>query len=232
MEPEIEPAPKPNPAYKEMRLFIAGAAIWVFLAAEFLVLAFLARDQARGMVAGLVAELLTGREGGIPVGLQAGAHPLLMWQVSFLQDFGTAFLGYPLFLYLIHRYHDSDVYLMRRLRRIEAKASEHQAYVHKWGPLGVSLFMLVPFLVNGPFVALILGRICGIRTRNLLGPVMVTTILVAGAWVLFFDQLFALVNAVDQRIGYYVAGGTVLIIATLGLIDFWREHREIAKAES
>lgn len=216
-----------GPLRSEVALALFGVAMWGLLAAQLAVLAGLAPDQARAMAVGLGTELAFGREAGIPAGLAAGLHPLLMWETSVVQDFATAFLGYPVFLYLLHRYQDRDLYLMRRLRRIEAKAAEHQQFVHRWGPLGIALFMFVPFLVNGPFVALVLGRLTGIHTRQLLLPVLGATIVIAGAWTFALDGMLRLAGAVDPRLGYAAAGLAVVIVATLGIVDFVREHRAL-----
>ena len=211
----------------EVALALAGLSMWLLLAAQLAALVFFAQDQARAMAIGLSTELAFGREAGIPAGLAAGLHPLLMWETSVLQDFATAFLGYPVFLYLLHRFQDRDIYLMRRLRRIEAKAREHERFVHRYGPLGIALFMLVPFLVNGPLVALVLGRLTGIHTRDLLAPVVAATVLIAGAWTFALDAMLDLANRFDERIGYVAAAVAVIAVATLGIIDFIREHRAL-----
>lgn len=206
-------------------LAAAGVALWFLLALQFVVLWIVWREQALAMAVAVPAELLTGREGGLPAALAAGYHPLLAWQTSAVQDLGTAFLGYPIFLHLLHKHEGSDRYLMRRIRRIEAKAAKHEAYVDRWGPLGLSLFMLVPFLVNGPFIALVLGRLAGIRTHHLLVPVIVTTFLVAAAWTFFLDSMLALLGAFHPNIGWWAAGIAAGIVTLLGIVDFWREHR-------
>lgn len=212
------------------RLAAAGIAVWLVLGMQFAALWIGWREQAIAMAIALPAELLTGREGGLPAGLAAGYHPLLAWETSVLQDLGTAFLAYPFFLHLIHKHADSDRYMMRRLRRIEAKAAEHQRYVHRWGPLGISLFMLIPFLVNGPFIALVLGRLGGIRTKYLLAPVIATTVIVAGAWTFFLDAMLSLLDRVHPHLGWWAAGLAAGVVLLLTAIDFWREHRAAGAA--
>lgn len=210
----------------ELRLLVAGGFIWLALAMQFLLLVLFWPAQAGPMVIGLTAELLTGREGGLPAGLAAGYHPMLAWVTSFMQDLGTALLGYPVFLWLLHHYHDRDWYLMRRLRAIEAKAAAHQKYVERWGPFGIGAFMLVPFLVNGPFIGLIVGRIAGIPSRKLLGPVIIATIVTAAIWTFFIDQMLRLLESVDPRLGYVSAGLAVWVVLMLGIWDYMREGKK------
>lgn len=220
---------KPKPI--ELQLIGFGLFCWGLLAALVLFLFSFDPEQGRALLAGIGAELLSGREGGVPVGLAAGAHALFVWQGSFLQDLGTAFTGYPIFLYFLHKYHDKDWYLMRKLRRIEAAAESHEKYVKKWGPLGIGAFMLVPFLVNGPFVGLVLGRIAGIRTHKLLPVVVASTILTAAAWTFAFDAMIQFANTFDVRIAYGIAAFAVGVVLVLGVVDFIKEHNEIRDEE-
>lgn len=215
----------------EHQLIGFGLFCWGVLAALLIFLFSFDPQQGRALLAGIGAELVSGREGGVPVGLAAGAHALFVWQGSFLQDLGTAFTGYPVFLYFLHRYHDRDWYIMRKLRRIEATAESHEKYVKKWGPLGIGVFMLVPFLVNGPFVGLVLGRIAGIRTRKLLPVVVAATILTAAAWTFAFDAMIRLANTFDPRIPYAIAAIALSAVLVLGVVDFIKEHNKITDEE-
>ncbi len=221
----------PSPRNLEGPIFVTGIIVWALVGLELILVYLASPAQARAVATGLVAELAGGREAGVPVALAAGADPWLVWLTSFLQDLGTAFLSFPIFLYLLHKYHDSDLYIMRRIRLVEEKAAEHRRYVTRWGPLGIGLFMLIPFLVNGPYVALVLGRLAGIRTRRLLAPVVVATIVTAGIWVLFFDQMLALLDGVHPQIGWIIAGFAVVAVLILAGVDFWKDHQRIRSDE-
>ncbi len=70
-------------------------------------------------------------------------------------------------------------------------------FVHRWGGLGVFLFMLVPFLVNGPLVGAIAGRLTGLRTTDLMLPVVASTCIAAVAWTYFYDEVFRLAGDLD-----------------------------------
>ncbi|MGB0653410.1 MAG: small multi-drug export protein [Thermoplasmatota archaeon] len=215
----------------EQALPLVGATIVVGLTAQWLVLLAFDPAAARGIAAGVTAEVLTGREGGIPVGLQAGAPPLLMFEFSVGQDLVGVCFGYPLFLYALHRYHDRDNFAMRRVRAIEAAAERRRHFVDRWGPLGLFAFMLVPFLVNGPLVGAVLGRLTGIPTKHLILPIIAATTVAAAAWTFALDRTFRLTNAVDPRIGYVIAGGVVAVIA-IGSLVAWLRERRLAAVEA
>ncbi len=220
----------PRPSWQRLRpheewLFvIAGVLIVAELAIQWLLYYVINQDGAQALAAGLVAEILTGREGGIPVGLSQGAPPLMMFQYSLGQDLAGACFGYPLFLYLLHKFHDRDNFLMRRIRKIEQAADQHQAFVHRWGPLGLFFFMLMPFLINGPLVGLILGRLTGIHTRYLIAPVIAATIIAAASWTFFFDATLAFANRFDPRLGPAIAIGVVTFIVIAAAVAYLRER--------
>ena len=221
---------RPFLARFEGRLWFTGLALMGLIAFEFLLIHVLWPEAFQALLLGFGAEVAAGREAGIPVAIAAGAPRFLVWQLSFTQDLAGALFAFPLFLLLLRRYHDRDNVLMRRLRRVEAAADRHRRAVHRWGPVGLGLFMLVPFLVNGPLIALIVGRLAGMRTREVLWPVVVATIAAAAAWTYFFDRMHALATSVDPRLGWVLAGVAVLVVALLAAIDLVRERRRPSPA--
>lgn len=155
-------------------------------------------------------ELVVGREAGIPVALQAGAPVWLVILVSFTQDMAVAALVYPLAVRFLFGGGHAGERLGRRVRALEAAAHRHRAWAQRWGPLGVFLFMLVPFLVNGPLVGGVLGRVAGIPTRRLVVPVAAATFLSILAWTLAYEALFAASARVDGRLPIVL---TLLVVA-------------------
>ena len=241
----------------ERVLFMIGLLLLGSVIAELVVLLVLVPEIGMPALQGLGAEIVTGREGGVPVGLNAGVPAILMWQLSWSQDLAGAFLVYPLFLHLLHvqdrnearlrdrmmaLWYQRDaglapravglrilVYrlgfaLMRRVDRLQAASLRHEKKVRRWGRAGIFVFMLIPFLVNGPLIAFILGRLIGIRTRLLVAPIVVATMVTAALWVAFFDTMLSIVNAIDPRFGTYVAVGAVVIVVGLAAWDVLRER--------
>lgn len=210
----------------EGQIWFAGLMLWALLLVE-VVAAWLADARVgRGMAIGIAAEIVFGREGGIPVALQGGVPRFLVFQTSATQDIASALVIYPLFLLALHHWHERDNYLMRRVRRIEAVAARHETYVHRWGPLGIAVFMLMPFVVNGPMVGLIVGRLAGIYTRHVLPAVVIATVISAAAWTFFFDAMIVFAERFDGRGGLYVVGFMVLVVLSLASVDYLRERRQ------
>lgn len=220
-----------RPGGWELSMLLASLGLYAGLVVETALIWIARPGVARALVQGVVTEVFTGREGGIPVALQGGAPQLLVFQYSVTQDLAAGFLVYPLFLYVLHRFWDSEAYVMRRLRRIESKARRHQEYVERWGPLGLYFFMLTPFLVNGPLFGLVLGRLAGMHTRNLLVPVVAATVTAAAVWTFFYEHALRVANSVDPHLGWWIAGGIAGLLSFLVAVDFVREHRAMRRED-
>lgn len=208
----------------EVRIIVTGFILLAGVLVELALATWLWPDAGKAMWEGLVLEMFTGREAGIPVSLGGGAPPWLVAQVSATQDIGVVCLAYPAFLWALHRFRDRDNFVMRRLRRLQAHAVKHRAFVHRWGPLGIFAFMLVPFLVNGPLLGAAVGRVAGIATKWLILPVVGATVLASLAWTYAYDLVFGLVKGLDPRIP------PVATVAIVGSLVLWGIIGEILDA--
>ncbi len=212
----------------EGKLWFAGVLLWAIVIAEVVATWLVSADAGRAMLYGIIAEVFTGRESGIPIALAAGVPRLIVFQISATQDIGSALLVYPLFLLAIHRWHEADNYLMRKLRKIEDVASHHSKYVHRWGPTAVAVFMLIPFLINGPLVGLVLGRLAGIYTKHTLPAVVIATVIAAAVWTFAFDAMIRFGQGIHPLAGWYIAGAVALLVVGLAGVDLWRDRRQQA----
>jgi uncharacterized membrane protein len=176
----------------ERFLLLLGVALLGAVVAEIVLLTVAFPAQGAALWRAVAVEVVAGREAAIPIALRGGVPRWMVAQVSATQDIGVVCLAYPLFLRGMHHFRDSQGWLMTRLRRIQKDADEHRGLVHKWGGFGVFLFMLVPFLVNGPLVGAIAGRLTGLNTRDLMLPVAAATCIAAVAWTYFYDAVLRL----------------------------------------
>lgn len=214
-EPEQEGFPRLSSRTVEVRLIVVGCILLASVLVELALATFLWPSAGRALWEGVVLEMFTGREAGIPVALGGGAPPWVVAQISATQDIGVVCLAYPAFLWALHRFDHKDNLVMRRLRRLQRHAAKHKAFVHRYGPLGIFLFMLVPFLLNGPLFGAAMGRLAGITTRWLILPVVGATLLAAVAWSYAYDALFRFVADLDPRIP------PLLTIVLVGLLVGW-----------
>lgn len=210
----------------ELRLVVVGLILLGAVVVELAIASYVWPGAGAALWQGVGFEMFTGREAGIPVALQGGAPAWIVAQVSATQDIGVVCLAYPLVLWALHRYRDRDNFVMRRLRRIQERARKHKRFVHRWGPLGIFVFMLVPFLVNGPLLGATMGRVAGIATKYLIAPVVGATVLASLMWAYAYELLFSLVGDLDPRIP------PALTIAIVGGLVLWAVVGEVRESRA
>lgn len=213
----------------EVRIIVVGCILLTAVLVELAIATYIWPEAGQALWRGVAVEMFSGREAGIPLALEGGAPPWIVAQVSAAQDIGVVCLAYPAFLWALHRYQDRDNFVMRRLRRLQAHAVKHRRFVRRWGPFGVFVFMLVPFLINGPLLGAAVGRVAGIATKWLILPVVAATVIAALAWTYAYDLVFNLVEGLDPRIPPVL---TLIIVGSLvawGIIGEVMDARKEAK---
>jgi uncharacterized membrane protein len=211
---------------EEGQVFVWGLALTAAFVTELVLLLVLAPAWGRPIATAVPIDMFSGKEAALPVALAGGAPWYLVAQVSTLQHIALGTVAFPVFLFLLHRYQDRDNLLMRRLRRIERAADHHKAFVTKWGPVGVFLFMMVPFLVNGPLVGGILGRLAGIGTKYLILPVVAASLISSLLWARGYDFALGFVEGVDPRLPAVMAVSIIVLAVGLALFDEYRERKK------
>ena len=213
----------------ERALLLLGLILLGTVLAELIVLTVVFPPQGAALWRAVAVEMVAGREAAIPIALRGGVPRWMVAQVSATQDIGVVCLAYPLFLWGMHRFRDSTGWLMTRLRRIQKDADEHRGMVHRWGGFGIFAFMLVPFLVNGPLVGAIAGRLTGLNTRDLMLPVVAATCIAAVAWTYFYDAVLRLAGDLHPLLPPILTGVVIgLVLGSLVLRETLQLRRERA----
>ena len=178
----------------------------------------------------VLAELFPGREAAIPLGLTGHIPELWLWQITWTVDLAYFCFLYPLFLTVLHSRHGKGGFFMRRIEKLEAAARRRRQFARTWGPWGVFLFMMVPFLVNGPLVGMVVGRLAGIKSRRLFLPVVAANLISNGVWVILYDQFFWQMRRISENLDQYIAFGVFGFLFTAAIVaiivDELKERRK------
>ena len=163
----------------------------------------------RAIVLQWSAQLLLGKETGIPTALALDFPTALIILAGFAQDAFILLAGYALAL----RAARGALKLSWLQRRLPARPTAPTT--RRSEPFGVGLLAFtiwIPFLPTGALVAALAGRAFGYRTRILI-PALLTSILVSHiAYTLLYARAIALV---DPRVLIAVAA---LIAATIAFL--------------
>lgn len=184
----------------------------------------------------ILTEITLGRETAIPIGLTGHIEEWWLWQLTWTVDLVYFCFLYPLFLTVYHRQSGKGGFIMRRLQKMEEAAYRHEKLVHRYGPWGVFLFMMIPFLVNGPLVGMVVGRLAGIPTRKLFVPVVLANLTSNAIWVIMYDQFFWQLRGFSEHFQQRIALSFMLGMLSLAIIgiivDEIRERRVRRAAQS
>ena len=211
----------------ERTLILVGLALLGGILAELVLLTLWFPTQGIAMWQAIAVEVVAGREAAIPIALRGGAPRWLVAQVSAAQDLGIVCLVYPLFLRLMNRFQGRRNWFLDRMRRIQADADQHRGLVRRLGGFGIFLFMLVPFLVNGPLVGAVAGRLTGMRTVDLIVPVVAATVIAAVAWTFFYDRVLGLAGDLHPLLPPILTAIIVgLVLGTLVVRETLQMRRE------
>jgi uncharacterized membrane protein len=170
---------------------------------------------AIGLAATMAAELVTGRETAIPLALDRGVPPAWIAITSILQNLAMAALVVPVIMAAIRQTERRGGVFGRLLRQIH-DATESRRHKDR-GAWGIFLFMLVPFLANGPIIAGVLGRLIGIDARRLALAIVAAVILTATAWSFAHAALAHALASVDPRLAR-VPAMLALIVAAWAVV--------------
>lgn len=194
-------------------IFIMGWILYVGMVIGWIGIWLVDKAAAEKCVAVVIAELTGGREAAIPLGIITfGLPPLLVAGISFTQDLISTAWIYPAFYLFRERNVGRDNFAGYFFAKMEHKAEEHKEFIERYGAVGLFLFMLIPFAINGPLIGAIIGKLAGIRTRYILPTVILATFTATALWT----GLWYFASGPTQRfIDRFGAGWIALGMATI-----------------
>lgn len=207
--------------------FMIGVLLFVGLAAGLAAIFFVDSRTGANIWAVIVTEVFAGREVAIPIGLGLGVPVAIVWGVTAVQDLITTSWLYPLFYLFRKRNLDKENFAGYFFARLEKTAEKHRPFVERWGAIGLFVFMLIPFAVNGPLIGAILGKLAGIRTRYILPTVVMATFTAVSLWTGLYVLARPSIEAFEGRFGgHWIQLLIVGILLVVLLQMAWSFHRD------
>lgn len=216
--------------------FVVGTLLFAGMMLGWLAIFLLDPTAAGAMMATLGTEIFPGKEVATAVGLGFGLHPIIVFGIVFVQDLITTSWVYPLFYVFRKKQAGRDNFFGYLFDKVERDAKKHERFVKKWGAWGLFLFMMIPFAVNGPLIGAILGKLAGIRTRNILPALVGATALTTAYWTALWHYAHDYVQPiVDGPYGTWIHAGFILAFLVLigwMMLGFERDRREYRRAQA
>lgn len=182
-------------------------------------------------LATLFGLMFSGWEGGVPTGYSVGLLPLEIALLAWLQDLFGVLIVLPFMAKAGGWLDERWGYVHYVRERIHDSASIHAPRLRRYGYVGVSVFMMIPFLVNGAMVAMLAARVLRLRRAPTILTVFGTNLLLAVGWSLMYRSIL---RGLDQLSRWGVEQfalvfmGAVLLFGLLGFLVSYRNYRRLS----
>lgn len=223
----IQQTPAPFVRY----LPYVGLVLVLGLLVAWTVLTSMSVREGLAIAAGVGAMLYAGKEVGIPVGLAAGADPATMAIFVLVTDLAVTFFVYPTLRYAILAWMERPGVLGAYLRHVRDEANKHRGFVMRHRQWGLFVFMLIPFAINGPLVGALLGRLIGMRSKQIVPTLIAAVAITTLGWSLIYTFGFRAAESQDPLYPKLITGAILLIVICAGIVSYVRarraHHREV-----
>jgi uncharacterized membrane protein len=197
--------------------FILNSGVLFLLIWSLTILATLLIEEANsaGLFAMVATHVVSGRAGGISVGLEMSLPSWLIVLNSTAVDTIIVLILYPIFV-LSYNKTVKNGFIKSFIESSIHAADNNRTKVGKYGIIGLLLFVWFPLHMTGPLAGAILGFLIGIPTRKTIAIVVTGTFLAVLSWLFIFRQLFELTGRFSLIIP------VVVVLFSGGLFLFYR----------
>lgn len=191
----------------EGKLFTTALFLVCASAALIIVISFIYKDISVKLLSMIATHLLSGRAGGISVGLNAQLPDWAVIITATTIDSLVVLLLYPLFVLSCRRYFKPKL-LKNVLDRSMNAAEKSKSKIRKYGAVGLFFFVWFPLHMTGPLVGSIIGFMLGLNTLINLAIVITGTFLAVLSWVYVLRNLITAAGRYS-----FIIPITVIVIA-------------------
>lgn len=175
-----------------------------------------------------------GQFGAMPIGLAAGADPLIVGLYAWAADAAGLLVFFPLTQLGVERLAHRPGLLARWIRTMQVRAHRRRDFILRYGALGLFAFTTLPFLFNSPILGSVIGRIVGIRPARTLFALLSAVSVMSVVWTLVFTRALERAEAVDARLPWVIGVGsatvTALIAAGVAFARWIRRRGDASRA--
>lgn len=186
--------------------------------------------QAAAVAPAIATLFYAGKEAGIPVGIAGGADPVVVGLFIFFADVAFALVAYALVHHVFASWSGQQSRVGRFVRRTQARAAEHEGFIHRYGTAGLFVFMLVPFAFNGPLVGAVLGRLVGLSASRILPTLVAAIGVTTAAWTTIYAFGLAFAARISPSAPTVIAATVVAFGVAMALLSWLRPRMRRAEA--
>jgi uncharacterized membrane protein len=200
---------KRYPTTPEGNLFAMGVALSVLWLCGLSILARCKFALPRQLLSMVTAHLISGRAGGISVGLDSGVPEWVVIANATVIDSIIVLLIYPLFVFSQRNLLRTTFFKGMLQTSIES-AQKGQARIRRFGILGLLFFVWFPLHMTGPLAGSIIGYFLRLHPYLNIGVVLTGTFLAVLSWVFLFGELMDTLGDYSYLIPLFVVTAALI----------------------
>jgi len=230
----LTPVPPLRPAQRRERwvrwLPALGACLLLLDAAWLGAMALAELDKAKPLLLTIPLLFAAGKEAAIPAGIAAGGRPILVFAVQALTDTAATLILFPVVHLTLDGLERRKGFLGKMLRSATKRAAKHRRLVDRYGVLGLYLFAIVPFAFNGPPICTALGRLAGLRAKQVVPVLVLAIATTAAGWSIVYAVGFSAIQHVNRWIPLALSLTITAGMLLASVVSTLRERSEDAPA--
>jgi uncharacterized membrane protein len=186
---------------------VSGAFIYTFwLAIELL----FSPEQAQVLIGVTSTAIIFGRAAGMAFGYSLGLGPGTIIPISMTIETLLVLIFYPLFV-LSWRRLSVFKFLNNLFERIQSAAEARKHFIHRYGIVGLFVFVWFPFWMTGPVVGCVIGFMLGLQVWITIPVVLAGTYVAITGWSILLHQL-------HSRVASYSSYAAMVLMILLVII--------------
>jgi uncharacterized membrane protein len=214
---------RPYPTTPEGNLFAMGVTLSIVWLCGLILLWRCQFALFGNLLSMVTAHLVSGRAGGISVGLERGVPEWVVIVNATVIDSMIVLLIYPLFVFS-ERNLLRTTFLKGVIQTSIESAQKGQARISRFGIVGLLLFVWFPLHMTGPLAGSIIGYFLRLDPYLNITVVLTGTFLAVLSWVFLFRQI------IDQMGGYsYLIPVFVVTAALIGFVVLRAKQRRASR---
>lgn len=204
----------------EGKLFFTGLCLDILSVTAILILILMGSPWSMKIVSMLVTHIMSGRAGGISVGVEVGLPTWFIICSATLIDSLIVLLLYPLFVFSYRNM--VPIKFLRDMIDTSREAAEKQKEtIRRFGIVGLLLFVWFPLHMTGPLVGAIIGHFLGMKPYKTIAVVLSGTFLAVVSWVVFFRKMMVVTGSFS-----YLVPVVVVLLALIAFFVYRRKRRK------
>jgi len=155
--------------------------------------------------------VVVGRAAGMSFGYAAGLGHSVVIPANMLIESIQVLIVFPLFV-LSWRHLLEIRALKSFMARIEKVAKARRTMLHRYGMIGLFVFVFIPFWMTGPVVGSVMGFLIGLRPWLNMAIVLTATYVAIGVWAVMLHGLSGWAATYNQYAPFGLVGALVLLV--------------------